>query len=77
MDSKTGEISVPTPVKVSEMTTTRDSENKTKKVKRSEAARIFYQVLVLKTHDFVELTQEEAYSDISVVAGPKLVEQRA
>ena len=77
VDSKTGEISVPTPVKVSEMTTTRDSENKTKKVKRSEAARIFYQVLVLKTHGFVELTQEEAYSDISVVAGPKLVEQRA
>jgi cohesin complex subunit SCC1 len=59
---------------VSEMTSRRDENNAKVKVSRSEAARIFYQVLVLKTHGFVDLEQKRAYGDIDVVAGPKMVE---
>ena len=61
-------------VSVSDMTSRRDERNKKTKVSRSEAARIFYQVLVLKTHGFVDLEQKRAYGDIDVVAGPKMVE---
>ena len=61
-------------VSVSDMTPRRDERNKKTKVSRSEAARIFYQVLVLKTHGFVDLEQKRAYGDIDVVAGPKMVE---
>ena len=43
--------------------------------KRGEAARIFYQVLVLKTHGFVEVDQSDAYGDIEVTAGPKMKEK--
>ena len=64
-------------VKVSEMTSRRDERNKKTKVSRSEAARVFYQVLVLKTHGFVDLEQKRAYGDIDLVAGPKMVEAGA
>lgn len=40
--------------------------------KKGEAARIFYQLLVLKTHGFVEVDQADAYGDIDVTAGPKM-----
>ena len=43
-------------------------------MRQGEAARVFYQVLVLKTHGFVEATQADAYGDIEIVAGPKLGE---
>ena len=43
--------------------------------KRAEAARIFYQVLVLKTHGFVEVDQADAYGEIDVSAGPKMKEK--
>lgn len=76
VDEKTGEIVVPVPVTVSEMCLARDANNSLKKVKKADAARTFYQVLVLKTHGFVELTQKGAYRDIEIVAGKKLVEQR-
>ena len=42
---------------VSEMTTRRDGNNAERRCDRGEAARVFYQVLVLKTHGFVEATQ--------------------
>jgi len=74
VDERDGSISVPTPLRVSEMTGAARNRGKAVKprVSRSEAARIFYQVLVLKTHGFVDLAQSEAYGDIDVVAGPKL-----
>ena len=39
---------------------------------RGEAARIFYQVLVLQTHGFVETTQSEPHGEIVVAAGAKM-----
>ena len=58
------------PVKVSEML--KDVGTETKPCTKSEAARVFYQVLVLKTHGFVELAQREDYGDIDIAAGPKM-----
>ena len=62
---------------VSEMTTRRDGNNAERRCDRGEAARVFYQVLVLKTHGFVEATQGDAYGDIEIFAGPKLGEVEA
>ena len=62
---------------VSEMTTRRDENNAERRCDRGEAARVFYQVLVLKTHGFVEATQGDAYGDIEIFAGPKLGEVEA
>lgn len=78
------------PLKVSEMTGLKkkknakgksresaevEGETHTPPCKRGEAARIFYQVLVLNTHGFVEVEQADAYGDIDVTAGPKMKEK--
>eukprot|EP00752_Nemacystus_decipiens_P012358 g10955.t1 len=40
--------------------------------KRRTAAGAFFELLQLKTWDFVELSQQEPYGDINVTAGPRL-----
>ncbi|CAM9892181.1 unnamed protein product [Pylaiella littoralis] len=44
----------------------------TRGAKRKTAAGAFFELLQLKTWDFVELFQEESYGDIRVTAGPRL-----
>eukprot|EP00898_Chlorokybus_atmophyticus_P000412 jgi/Chlat1/1371/Chrsp119S01784 len=43
---------------------------------RREAARMFFEMLVLKTKDYVHLEQEEPYSDITISARPRLLSAR-
>lgn len=38
----------------------------------THAHRWFYEALVLRNNDFVELEQAEAYGDISIIARPKI-----
>ena len=64
-------------VKMSEMTKIRGDDNVEKECSRAEAARLFYQVLVLKTHGFVDVNQPESYGDVDVTAGPKIREDSA
>ena len=61
-------------VKMSEITKIRGEDNEEKACSRAEAARLFYQVLVLKTHGFVDVAQPESYGDIDVTAGSKIRE---
>ena len=61
-------------VKMSEITKIRGEDNEEKTCSRAEAARLFYQVLVLKTHGFVDVAQPESYGDIDVTAGSKIRE---
>ncbi|CAN0079618.1 unnamed protein product [Scytosiphon promiscuus] len=44
----------------------------TRGAKRRTAAGAFFELLQLKTWDFVELSQQESYGDIKVTAGPRL-----
>lgn len=39
---------------------------------RKESARLFYEILVLKTTNYVDVQQNEAYGDIAVKKLPKL-----
>ena len=64
-------------VKMSEITKIRGEDNVEKECSRAEAARLFYQVLVLKTHGFVDVNQRESYGDVDVTAGPKIREDSA
>ena len=64
-------------VKMSEITKIRGEDNVEKECSRAEAARLFYQVLVLKTHGFVDVNQPESYGDVDVTAGPKIREDSA
>ncbi|GAU43219.1 hypothetical protein TSUD_301060 [Trifolium subterraneum] len=43
-------------------------DGKTRKI----AARMFFEVLVLKTHDLIDVKQEEAYGDVSIKLTPTL-----
>lgn len=45
------------------------------KAKRSDAAKFFFELLVLKTRDMVDLKQSEAFGDISISATERLFEQ--
>lgn len=40
---------------------------------RRDASRWFFEMLVLKTRNYVQLTQEEPYADISISATSKLL----
>jgi cohesin complex subunit SCC1 len=43
-------------------------------VSRRTAAGFFFELLQLKTLDYIELNQTEAYGDIVIAAGPKFTE---
>jgi cohesin complex subunit SCC1 len=43
-------------------------------VTRGSAARLFFQLLQLKTKDFVELAQGDPFGDIAISGGPRLME---
>jgi cohesin complex subunit SCC1 len=48
-----------------------------KNTSRRTAASVFFELLQLKTWDYIELDQDEPYGDITISAGPKFEEPPA
>nr|CAB3482624.1 unnamed protein product [Digitaria exilis] len=43
---------------------------------RKQAARMFFETMVLKSHDYIDVNQEQPYSDIEISVRPSLSEAK-